>query len=394
MNIQEQIQQHLNAAKHLVGQAEQKGRDFSQAEREAASYHLAEAKRLKGQLNGAAKKQRDKEGDEALIKAVLELGSPSSIYNGRPRGPWGAKFRQALGKSGQKDLLPPSGSVTVGQMSQTIGTLDDEGRATTFLQMIPIVANGGDAFSYLRETTRTHRARPVAVGEKKPQSNYVLERIDDRIRTIAHLSEPIPRNWLSDAPNLENYVNMTLRAGVLLELEHQILQGSGLDEDLPGVTNVANVNVQPFVTNHLVTTRKAVTALELRPVTPSGWIMHPVDWEIIELSTASGSGEFLIESSPVDRARRRLWGLPVALTLGIDEGVALVADWRTAVTLHEREQTRIDWSEGFKMDATAYEENPGTGFQHNMVQFRGEGRWGLEINRPTAICEVTLSEGS
>ena len=89
-----------------------------------------------------------------------------------------------------------------------------------------------------------------------------------------------------------------------------------------------------------------------------------------------------------------MWGLPVALTLGMPEGTALVADWRTAVTLLEREETRIDWSEAFHIAAGTYDESDFTGFESNQIKFRGEGRWGLQINRPNAVCGVDLTEGS
>ena len=52
---------------------------------------------------------------------------------------------------------------------------------------------------------------------------------------------------------LNNYINNTLRDGTLIGLEYQILQGSGTGEELPGVLNTSNVNIQPFVTDVLTT---------------------------------------------------------------------------------------------------------------------------------------------
>jgi HK97 family phage major capsid protein len=253
-----------------------------------------------------------------------------------------------------------------------------------------------DAFSYLRETERTQNARPVSIGEKKPESVYTLERIDDRIRTIAHLSEPIARNWLMDAPMLRSYVDQNLRAGVILELEDQVLQGTDTGEDLPGILNASGILQQAFDTDILVTARKAISFLETRPVMPTGWFMHPDLWESFEL-LKDDQGRYYWNgpsSIPINASQRRLWGLPVALTLGMPTDRALVGDWRTAVNLLEREDVRIDWTEAFAISNPGYDEDGATGFQTNQVQFRGEGRWGLEINRPSAVCEVILEQGS
>lgn len=402
------MQFHLSAAKGIADRVEKEQRDFTPEERQKVEEHLGEIKRIERKIEDSdpeAKRREQKERDKNIYDQIMKVEKGSGLVDsthsnrsgGKAGGPWSKAFMAGLPYqpgSGRKDLLPPSGSITVGRLSPNIGTIDDEGKVETILQIIPTTPDGGDAFSYLRETVRSHQARPVAIGEKKPTSVYTLERVDDRIRTIAHLSEPISRNWLSDAPMLRNYIDMTLRSGVIQELEYQILQGTGLVEDLPGILNAANTLLQGFDTNILVTCRKAVTFLELRPVMPSAFVFNPEDWETVELATASGSGEFLVESSPVDRGRRRLWGLPVALTLGVPAGTGILADWRTAVTLHEREAVRVDWSEAFTVDAAGYDEDNATGFQTNEVQFRGEGRWGLEINRPGAICIIDLTLGS
>lgn len=405
---------HAEAAVTIEEAAQKENRKITPEERRQMQVHLAEGRLLMKQIremDPEAAKRRQKEADEELTNQILALtgDAPKDYqreYNrkrgltGQRPGPasvWGQDFMKALPyqpRTGQKDLLPPSGSVTASPLSDTIGRLDDEGKVDTVLQLIPIKPTTGDAFSYLRETVREHAAAPVAIGQKKPTSTYTLERVDDQIRTIAHLTEPIPRNWLLDAPALQQYLDSTLRAGVLYELEYQIFQGAGTGEDLPGILMSAGVLVQSWDTDILTTCRKAVTALELRPINPTAFCFNPTDWETIELTTASGSGEYLIDGSPVDRSRRRLWGLPVALSLGVPEGTGIVADWGTALELLEREETKIEWSDGFYHGATAYDEDGYTGFESNEVMWRGEGRWGMEFFRPTAVCEIDLSEGS
>lgn len=412
-----QMQQHLSATKAIAQKVEDEGRNFTSEERQKVEAHLAEIKLLQKQIDAAdpeAKRRKERERDEAVAKQLDEMfggltghSTPDGKYilswrgakgrNIRNSGPWGEQFIKGLGHYGRKELFPPSGSVTVGRLSSTIGTLDDDSdRPVTILQLFPVNGLSGDSFSYLRETTRQHAAAPVAIGERKPESIYGLERVDDRPKTIAHLSEPIPRQHLMDAPLLQDYLDSVLRAGLQIELENQILNGNGEGENLTGILNTANVNAQPFDTDILTTTRKAITALERLPVRPSAWAMNPVDWETFEL-LQDGENRYYWgapQASPVSTSQRRLWSLPVVLSLGVPEGTAILADWMTAVSLMEREQAVVTWSEAFQMPTTTYDENPGTGFQHNMVQFRAENRYGLAVHRPRAIIEVDLTEGS
>ena len=71
-------------------------------------------------------------------------------------------------------------------------------------------------------------------------------------------------------------------------------------------------------------------------------------------------------------------------------GIAYLADF-SQMLLHIREEGRLDWSENI------YDPNAlGTGvgasdFQRNLLRFRFEGRFGLEIRRPSAIVEVDLT---
>ena len=406
-DLQQQKQAALFAAREICDHADRGNRDFTSGERALVEGYLSRARELQAELESPeAEKARAAEGDRKLKEAILELNAGfEGVYrgNGSPGaigGPWSRDFFKGLPyqpRTGQKDLLPVSGSVTVGQLSSTIGTLADDGRVQTILQLIRTEPAVGDAFSYLRETRRDHQASPVEVGEKKPVSVYELERIDDRIRTIAHLSEGISRNWLSDAPMLGKYIDGALREGLILELEYQILQGTATGEDLPGILNAAGVVVQAFDTDIMRTARRAITALELQPINPTAWAIHPQDWESFELLTET-TGSYLLKDGtrvlPVDRAKRQLWGLPVGLTLGLNQGTAILANWPTAVTLLEREATRVDWSVAFHVPAGAYDAEDASGFERNLVKFRCEGRWGLSINRPSAICIADLEPGS
>ena len=395
MNPKEEMQFHLVKARDICQKATKENRDFTPEERQTVSDHLSEAHKLKAEM---ARAKADLTSDDAALKAAIQEFE-SGFFGGRQAaGRWSQDVLKAMGDhAGRKLFMPTSGSVSASPLSSTIGTLEDDARAETLLQFIPREPIAGDAFSYLRETVRTNNAAPVAYSERKPTSVYTLERIDARISTIAHLSEPVPNQFLSDAPALIRYLDTVLRTGVLQELEYQILNGSGTYPDLPGVMFAAGVLVQAWNTDLLTTSRQALTTLELASIAPDGWVINPSDWETFELLESTG-GELVMggpgRQLPVDRSLRRLWGLPVALSVQQTAGTGVLASWKTALTLMEREATRITWSEAFHHGAGGYDEEDSTGFETNETKFRAEGRWGLAINRPSAIVIVSLEEGS
>jgi HK97 family phage major capsid protein len=373
-------QQALDEATAICRVAEEQERDFTNEERKKVDTLLATAKQLGEEI--VADRERSKSGDAAMVQAIMELtGNMPGMRGQDVKGVWGAAFLKNLNMhyAGRKELLPMNGTLGVPSPIRSIAALSDVGRAESLLQFIPSEPAGvTDAVSYLREIERTHRAAPVAVGAVKPVSTYELERVDARIKTIAHLSEPVSRNWLADAPLLAQYIDGVLREGLNLEVEDQILNGDGLGENFLGVSNTPLVQVQPFDTDPIVTARRAITRLEDLPCTPTGFVFNPDDWETVELLPDLLGGYVMGQGGqglPVDRARRRLWGLPVALSVRATPGVGILGDWTGGSRIWPREDVRIDWSEAFLTEGfSEYDVTQTTGFSRNLVQFRAELR--------------------
>lgn len=394
-------------AKAVLDLAERDNRDLTADESVTVDAHVKAGDDLQREIerleaDPAALRAANKAAERELAdRLIAQFGGGGTVSVGGAgsrarRGVWSTDFLKALPyqpRTGRKALLPPSGSVTVGTMLPTVGELTDEQRITSLLQLVPSEKITVDTVSYLREIVRTHAAEPVATGNVKPTSTYELEREDDRVRVIAHLSEGIPRTWLDDAPMLQQYLDRVLREGLILELEAQILQGTGVGEDFTGIVNTSGAQVITWNTNILTTARTAITALEILPVAPDAWCLHPADWENFELSSST-TGQYLMTGArlvvPVDRAARRLWGLPVSLSVGCPQGTGILAAWQTATHLWMREDVRIDWSDAFLRETDSYEST--TGFASNMVQFRAELRAAFGCPRPAAIALVELAE--
>ena len=364
----------------------------------------AQAKQLKTRLDQIT---ADEEAITAIEKkfAGVRGPSPSSTAAGRPQSKsgrqpagWVGPVEKQLQAMGAKSLTP-TGSVLVPSLSA--GLIDDDpNRPTTFLSRITFVGlTDTSVFEYMRVASRDHNAATVEKGTTKPTSAYSLERVQDRVHQIAHLSEPINRADLADIAMLQDFLEGEMVAGVELELERQVVAGNGSTagtlDDMVGIFNTSGIGTQAFATDIFTTARKAVTQLELAriPLASVSWVMTPDQWEEFELTTAPE--QFMLGSAnagaalPVDRANRRLWGLPVDTSTIMTTGQALLADWSSdTVEIREREGITLEWSEGgiVGMDG----DTAVSGWQRNQVQWRAEGRWGLAVKRPGAMIDVTL----
>ncbi|MFI6812252.1 phage major capsid protein [Nonomuraea sp. NPDC050328] len=338
-----------------------------------------------------------KQSQKTLNDALKELnGGAVPPVGGNGAVTWGEKtLRRMLGGDrpgdlfGAKAVLSPTGAVTTPVAAPAPYVQGQP--ATSLLSLIPRQPTDTH-FSYLRQTTRTNNAAPVAEGARKPTSIYTLELIEDRCRVIAHLSEEVPRQVLADLPALQQFLDGEMRYGIDLAVEGQILNGSGAGENMRGILNTSGVQVQAFATSKLLSIRSGITKLQNLGYEAGAIALRPVDWEAIETSvTDAGSfiGAEAGQGTPVDAMRRTLYGVPVALSLAVPADKAVVFDPRK-VQLNTREEVRLDWSESvYKPDRFGAGQG-GTAFEANMITFRAEGRFGLEIHAPSSAVSVSL----
>jgi HK97 family phage major capsid protein len=237
----------------------------------------------------------------------------------------------------------------------------------------------------LKETVRTHAAAEVLPGAVKPTSVYSVVKVEDRVRVIATLSEPVSRMDLADATLLQAYLEGSLQQSVMLRLDSEILNGDGAGENLTGLAHTSGITVQAFATDLLHTARKALTQLEDVQIPGGVYVLSPAMWESLELTQTTGSGEFIFGSSPVDRAAKRLWGMPVVVTTALSGANAYVFD-PGSVQLWERETVKIDWSE-----APAGSVAGKAAFETNEIKFRAEGRWGFAVTRPDGVVQFATA---
>lgn len=180
-----------------------------------------------------------------------------------------------------KQLVSPgSVTVTVPLATEPVHTTEP---VLVLRQLLTAQPDTTGRWAYLPQNLRDNQATVVAPGTRKPTSRCQVERIENRSHTIAHLSEPIARQDLDDAPALRAFVDSELRLGVELALESEIVSGDGTGEHFTGIAHMSGIQVQPFDTDHVRTLRRALTLLEDLSLNGTGYVMsrptgRPSSW--------------------------------------------------------------------------------------------------------------------
>ena len=221
----------------------------------------------------------------------------------------------------------------------------------------------------------------------KPQSSFQFVGEQAPVRTLAHW-EAAHRNVLADEPQLRSIIDNELLYGLRLLEDSQILNGDGAGENLKGVLQTTGIQLYNHVTSGAAATpddtkadalRRAATLSFLAYYEPSGIVMHPNDWEDIEL-TKDANGQYLVAVSVAMGGEPRVWRMPVVETPAIAEGTALVGAFGTGAQLYDREDASIRISEQHS-----------DFFIRNAIVILAEQRLALAVKRPEAFVKVTLA---
>jgi HK97 family phage major capsid protein len=325
------------------------------------------------------------------FKSWLKMVAPSGSFSDN------VKFGNSpamLFEGNLKSLL--TGTTTWSPRSDTSASalvqLDQRGlldggvyrRELRLADLIPTSPTSGDTIEYVRVTSFTNNAAPVAEATAtggssgvKPESGHAFEVIHDRVKTVAHW-EPITRRAMMDAGQVRGLIDEDLRYGIDEEMEDQIVSGSGSGENFTGVLNVSGRLEQTFNTDIITTARKAITNLRLNGrERATGWVIHPTDWEAFQLMTDNEDRYYW--GGPGSEGAEQLWGLPVIQSEAVTQGDAVLGNWRKA-RIWDREETRI-----YVSDSHA------DFFIRNLLAILAERRLGFGVIKPKAFVKVNWS---
>ena len=433
--LKEKLQAALLAAKAICDAADEAKRDFTDDERQKVAGYLAEAGQWKDKIKAA-------EGDEVLCKAVLDLGvgmdmgtfgggqvqpdGAIAVQKGATIGaqfvnapaftnwmkqvapggriPEGARglisppveFKSLLGL-GRKEVVTGADATSAGAFVEPdyTGIYEPIGRdALTLRNLVAIRQTTSDLVYFVRQVLRVTQATTVpeanvtdydgATGEvsgEKPEGTIEFELESEAVKTIA-VWIPATKRALSDAAQIRGIIDSELRDDLAEEFENQLLNGDGVGENFTGLLNTAGILAQAWNTDILTTCRQAITTLLVTGrAIPTAWVMHPSDWETVDLLTAGTTGLFYF-GGPLRQGTRTLWGIPVVQNVLMTEGSALLGNWKKAV-VWDRERANISVSDSHA-----------DFFIRNMVAILAEMRAAFGVIRPSGFILVDLEESS
>ena len=258
--------------------------------------------------------------------------------------------------------------------------------------LFPTRTTTAAVIEYFRMTGFTNNAAAVAERNAagtafgaKPQSSFTFVGEQAPVRTIAHW-EAAHRNVLADEPQLRSIIDNELMYGLRLQEDAQILSGDGTGENLTGVLSTNGIQeyawsdgaTTPVVDTKADAIRRAATLSFLAYYEPTGIVMHPNDWEDIEL-TKDQNGQYLVAVSVALGGEPKLWRIPIVETPAIPEGTALVGAFGTGAQLYDREQASIRISE-----------QHADFFVRNAIVVLAEQRLALAVKRPEAFVKVNF----
>lgn len=301
--------------------------------------------------------------DDAGVKTFLEGGMAA-------RGKVSVKIKAAITERG-------SGEGAAGEILQpqrVAGWITPPERTLRIRDLLPAGRTTATSIEFVQETGFTNSAAPVAEGAQKPESSIEFTVQTAPVRTIAHWLQA-SKQVLDDIPQLQSYIDTRLRYGLRLVEEEQLLSGDGTGQNILGLIPQAtpfDITRRKVGDKRMDIIRRAMTQLRLSEYQPDAIVMHPTDWEDIEL--AKNSQGTYIWANPRGLVGPTLWGLPVVESTSLAPGEFLVGAFKIAAQIWDREDATVEIS-------TEDRDN----FIKNMVTIRCEERLALTVFRPESF---------
>ena len=239
---------------------------------------------------------------------------------------------------------------------------------------------GQPAVEYIEESGFVNAAAVVAEKALAPQSDITFEQKTAQARMISHWI-PATNQILDDAPMLRNYIDNRLSYGLKMAEEAQILYGAGTGENLLGLmvhAGTQDVGDRAGDMTRIDHIRHAITLSRLAGYPVSAIVLHPTDWETIELS--KGTDGHYIFTSVNEGGQMRLFRTPVVESTSMNEGEFLAGALGLGAQLLDREAANVRVAE----QHADY-------FLRNMVAIMAEERLAMPIYRPEAFVKGSFA---
>ena len=268
---------------------------------------------------------------------------------------------------------PSSAGSTIAPDRRT-GIVAAPDRRLTVRDLLTPGTTNSNLIQYVRETGFQNMAATVAEGAAKPKSDITFDLVAQAVVKIAHYVKA-STEILSDSPMLQSYIDGRLRYGLALKEEAQLLNGSGVGNNLNGIYTQAVAYAAPIAVanaTRIDVLRLALLQSELAEYPSTGIVLHPSDWAAIELQKDT-TGAYIF-ANPQNMAQPALWGRPVVGTQAMAVDTFLVGAFKLGAQIFDRMQASV-------AVATENEDD----FIKNMVAILIEERLGMAVYRPEAF---------
>lgn len=360
-----------------------KAGDMSAKTKTTVDEMLVKQGELQARLQEAEQKL-DRAGKQASLEAPAGLGAQfvesEGFKNWHAAG--GMKTSRDSFAMGVKAIT--SGAASGGDGIEPMrlpGVQTGPMRRLTVRDLITPGSTNSNVVQYLQEMGFTNNAATVAENVRKPESDITYDLKNANVVTIAHFIKAT-KQILDDFPQLQSQIDGRLRYGLALAEEAQLLNGSGVGNNLQGLRTAAAAYLAPIVitgATRIDVLRLALLQAELAEYPSTGIVLHPSDWAAIELTKETGSGAYVF-ANPQSLAQPGLWGRPVINTPAMTVDNFLVGAFQLGAQVFDREQANV-------VIATQNEDD----FVKNMITIRGEERLALAVYRPEAFVKGDIT---
>jgi hypothetical protein len=275
-------------------------------------------------------------------------------------------MRGANGATGT--AFSSSGSVSVRQFGSADPTEGGFG-PDLLLDVVPVTVRSSatNAYSHWVQARRDVR-EPLgfAAAESEGDFDDRVARVDKCLEVLSHSSVVLDRAWLQDAADLERWL-----ADEMIYRLRSAIEAKVVDD----ISKVSSIQVVEFETSPLVSIRKGLTHLPVADWHTAAVVVHPTDWEAIELALVSTKDNAI----PFAPAPRSLFGSPVIVSNAAVPGHALVLGHGAVGLSIDGRGVRVEW--GSAPGAVDCEVAVGI-----------QGIYQTDVYRPAAVVLVALAQ--
>lgn len=404
MNLKQQREAALKAAREIAEKAKGESREMTAEEIAEVDQHLAKADDLEKQIKQAEESQarmkrlgeiKDPVADEAGVKADARTLGEHFVKT------VGERLTQAKGSGERFSVASPefkaaTDTQLVGTTFNAVTTQVDTNIVQGLrrrLQIADLLSQGslsGNAITYYVEGALEGDFATVAEGAAKPQIHYAdPTAVTDALKKIAAFIKESDE-MIEDLPFLVSAINNRLLYNLGLFEENQILTGNGTGTNLTGLLNRSGIQLLGATTDAKAGNAdqifKAMTAVTTGSgLDADGIVIHPTDYQTFRLNKDAngqyyGGGYFQGQYGEGGVAEQPpLWGLRTVVTPAIAAGTVLVGAYRQAATLYRKGGVRVESTN-----------SEGNDFTTNKVTIRAEERVALAVRVPAGLVKVTL----